>query len=344
MMECVRLPFGTAASGEEVGLWRITAADGSCAEFLDYGCALRSLTVCGRDGTLTDVCLGYETLAEYEHNDGCMGAVVGRFANRIGGASFELDGVRYLLAKNDGENHLHGGPRGFDKRVWQAETAGEALTFSRVSPHGEEGYPGTLQVRVACGWDGRRLSLRYRAETDLPTVLNLTNHSYFNLAGGGNILSHRLEIDADAFTENDGCCLPTGRILPVEGTPLDFRTPQTVGQRIDSADDTVRRSRGYDINYVLRPGRTLRRVAVVSAPETGLGMEVHTTLPGMQLYTANFLSPRAGKYGMAYERRSGLCLETQNFPDAMAHPNFPCCILRPGEIYESETDYVFFTE
>ena len=327
-----------------MGLWTLMAKDGSRAEFLEYGCALRSLTVRDRNGELVDVCLGYETLADYERSDGAMGAVVGRFANRIGGASFELDGARYLLAKNEGENHLHGGKRGFDKRIWQAEAAGDALVFSRISPDGEEGYPGTLRLRVNCGWDGRRLSLRYRAETDRPTVLNLTNHSYFNLAGRGDILRHRLQVDADAFTENDAACLPTGRILPVEGTPLDFRTPREIGERIDCGDVTVRQSRGYDVNYVLRPGEGLRRAAWVSAPETGIRMEVLTNLPGMQLYTANWLTPRPGKNGAVYAERGAVCLETQIFPDAMAHPEFPSCVLRPGEEFASGTDFAFSDE
>jgi aldose 1-epimerase len=338
-MEITHRSFGVTQRGEPVTCWRLCAENGSWAEFLDYGCTLYSLVVHSRSGAPVDVVLGYDTAAAYERSDGCMGATPGRCANRIGGAAFTLNGVTYPLAANDGKNHLHGGTRGFSKYVWTVEEAEGGLRFSHLSPDGDEGYPGTLRASVLARWsDSQELELTYRAECDRDTVVNLTNHSYFNLNGHGDILGHRLSIAADFFTENDDACLPTGRILPVDGTPLDFRQAKEIGRDIDSDDPCVRKAGGYDVNLALRGTEP---AAELYAPESGIRMALSTDQPGLQLYSANSLSERAGKSGARYMPRSALCLETQGFPDAIHHPNFPSCILRRGDRYVRRAVFSF---
>lgn len=335
--------FGRTADGRTVSVYRITACNDAFVEILDYGCTLHKICVPNRDGTLTDVCLGYDTIAEYEANDGYLGAVVGRHANRIGKGTFLLNGTEYKLAVNNGPNHLHGGIVGFDKYVWNAVVASDRLVLTHVSPDGDEGYPGKVELTVAYAFsDDNILSITYDAVSDADTVINLTNHCYFNLNGhnSGSVYGHLLQINAESFTENDADCLPTGAVLAVEGTPFDFRAPKEIGAEIEQDEINLKNGSGYDHNYVLS-GTGLREAAVLTGPETGITMKTFTTQPGIQVYSANFLSSRAGKGGCTYEPRTAVCLETQHFPDAIHHPNFPSPILKKGEKYHEVTQYHF---
>lgn len=334
--------FGTTKGGEDISLYRLEAPNGAYAEFLNYGCVLRSLVIPNAHGGMTDVCLGYDTLSEYEENEGNMGAIVGRYANRIGGGVFSLDGVDYRLAQNDGENHLHGGTHGFDKQVWSAELGEEELIFSRTSPDGEEGYPGNLSVRLICRWEGDGLSLNYQATTDRPTVLNLTNHAYFNLDGQGDIYNHKLQIHSDSYTQSGETRIPTGGILHVAETPLDFRQPTPVGLGLLPMKHLeLIQAKGYDLNYILPSGEGVKTAARLWGEKSGICMTVLTDQPGMQLYTANFLTQRKGKGDTVYTPYSALCLETQHYPDSMAHGAFPTCVLRPDEHFETTTVFSF---
>jgi aldose 1-epimerase len=309
---------------------------------MTYGATLTDLLVPDRDGLQADVVLGFDQFARYPVDSPYFGCTVGRVANRISGARFGLDGADYRLAANDGPNHLHGGQVGFDKAVWRAEAAAEAgsqvLRLVHRSPAGDEGYPGNLDVSVTyrLALDGA-LSLEYEATTDAPTLVNLTNHSYFNLAGKGDILGHILTLYASRYTEPDAQLTPTGRILPVAGTPLDFRRPAAVGGRLARLDIG-----GYDHNYVIDGGPDpLALAAELYEPGSGRAMEVLTTKPGIQLYTGNFLDGLAGKGGAVYQRHAALCLETQYFPDAIHHPAFPSPVLRPGQTYRHTTVHRF---
>jgi aldose 1-epimerase len=317
---------------------------GASATILDYGCTVQSLCVPNAREAFTDVVLGYDTVSDYEENSGYVGATVGRFANRIGGSTFTLNGKTYKLARNDGENHLHGGLRGFDKVLWKAEMRPDALVFTRLSPDGEEGYPGNLAVTITYALtDANALSISYDAVSDQDTVVNLTNHSYFNLNGEGPVLGHALQVFADYLTENDQNCLPTGVLLPVSGTPFDFSKPKQLGCDIGAEDVQLRFGSGYDHNYVLQgadPAR-LKKAAVLFAPESGITMTTYTTQPGLQLYTGNHLIPRKGKNGSRINRRTGVCLETQLWPNATAYDHFPSPVLRAGERYHTETVYRF---
>ena len=327
--------FGVTKNGETVSSFRI--ANGSLAvEVLEYGATIRSLLV-QHGGTWTDVVLGYDTLREYEENDGHFGACIGRVGNRIGGAAFTLHGKTYALAKNDGENHLHGGVRGFDQYVWSAEVLPDGVRFTRVSPDGEEGYPGALRASVCYRLQGDTLALEYEAAADQDTLCNLTNHSYFNLNGGGSVLGHTLQINAGEVLEIGPGKLPTGRRLPVAGTPFDFRAPKRVGQDLGAADSQLQSCGGYDHNFCLSGDPA----AVLRGNRSGLRMSVQTTLPGLQLYTANFLSERRGKQGAVYAPRCALCLETQYFPNAMACAGFEQPILRAGALWQHRTTLSF---
>lgn len=328
-------PFGVTKGGEAVNIYCIKN-DMLAVEIMEYGAAIRSLLV-QRGGAWTDVVLGYDTLREYEENDGYLGACVGRVGNRIGGAGFTLNGKTYTLARNDGENHLHGGVRGFDKYVWTAEELPDGVRFARVSPDGEEGYPGTLHAAVSYRLQGNTLVIEYEASADQDTLCSLTNHSYFNLNGSGSVLGHTLQINADEFLENSAATLPTGRRLPVAGTPLDFRVPKRVGQDIGTDDIQLRNCGGYDHNFCL----TGETAAVLRGDVSGITMTVRTTLPGMQLYAANFLTERRGKNGAVYMPRAALCLETQFFPNAMACEDFEKPILRAGELWREHTALIF---
>lgn len=336
-MQIIKQTFGSLADGTAVTAWTLISDDGLRAEILDYGVTIRSLTVPDRDGTPVDVVLGYDTLDEYVQNRGYVGATIGRFANRIGGASFSLNGETYTLAANDGVNHLHGGEQGFDKRIWAAEETETGIRFFLTSPDGEEGYPGTLQVTVTVSWKGRGLELRYHAETDRDTILNLTNHSYFNLDGQGTVYDQLLQLGADSFCMGGPGCLPTGELLPVAGTAMDFRTERRIGDAVDSGEPCVKLSGGYDSNFVLSSSPA----AVARSEKTGIVMTVTTDQPGVQFYSANFLTPRTGKGGAQYGLRSAFCLETQHYPDCIHHPDWPTCILRAGESFDSFTCFEF---
>lgn len=322
---------------------------GMAARVGTHGARLLSLRVPDRAGAPVEVVLGYDRLEDWAEDDGFMGATIGRCANRIARGRFELDGQTFYVPINKPPNALHGGPRGFDKAVWRAEPAagGAALALTHVSPDGDQGFPGTLRARVryALTGDGA-LSLDYEAETDRPTVVNLTNHAYFNLAGGGDVLDHLLTVAADSFTPVDAALIPTGELRAVAGTPFDFRVPARIGARVDEpGDEQLRIAGGYDHNFVLQPpppDHALRFAARLEEPTRGLSMEVWTTEPGVQFYSGNFLDgSRRGRGGVALGHRSGLCLETQHFPDSPNRPEFPSVLLRPGETFRSSTLYRF---
>lgn len=340
-MKITNRPFGVTSRGEAVTAWELENACGAKAVLLDYGATVQSLIVPDRDGQGVDVALGYDTLAEYEANGDYLGATIGRVGNRIARSRFSLDGREYVLAANDGENHLHGGTRGFDKCVWDAAERDGKLVFSRLSPDGEEGYPGNLRVSVSFELtDDNELFIVYDADTDAPTPVSLTNHTYFNLAGGGDILSHRLTMNSEAFCEAAPDCLPTGRLLGVRDTPFDFRAGQSLADALAAEHEQTALFGGFDHNMVLAG----THAAELVCPETGIVMEVFTTLPGMQLYTANSLTERAGKRGATMGRHGGICLETQLHPDGMNHYGFPSPILHPGEHLHTATLYAFMTE
>ena len=347
-----RAPFGQTPDGEAVESFTLTNAHGIELRAISYGGIIVSLRVPDRDGRRDDVVLGHDDLAGYLAKPSFFGALVGRYGNRIAGGRFTLDGRTYTLATNNGPNHLHGGVRGFDKRVWKAQpferpgTAGLVLT--RTSPDGEEGYPGNLAVRVTYTLTDRdEVGFDYFATTDKPTVVNLTQHSYFNLAGDGkrDVLGHELMIDADRFTPVDKTLIPTGVLAAVAGTPFDFRKPAAIGARIGADDEQIRNGGGYDHNFVLN-GRGEGRAPVIRVfePTTGRTMDIATTEPGVQFYSGNFLDGSVtGKAGHVYGKRYGFCLETQHFPDSPNHPGFPSTVLRPGKEYRSKTVLKFGT-
>lgn len=334
--------FGNTRDGEAVTAYRLENKKGAAAVILDYGCIVHSLFVPNAQGGLTDVVLGYDSVSEYEENDGYLGAIIGRVAGRLAGAELILDGTVRQLAKNDGESQLHGGVRGFDSYVWKAEAEGAALVLSRLSPDGEENYPGNLLTRVRYELtEDCELKIAYEAETDADTAVSLTNHSYFNLGGAGSALGHFLQLHADRFAETNAESLTTGRLLPVEATVFDFRMPKEIGRDLNTEAEQLKLVSGYDHTFALAEGAGLKEAASLFCPETGIRMRTFTTLPGVQLYIANHLSPRRGKKGAQYDRRHAVCLETQFFPNALKHPNFPSPILRKGEIHRSETVYRF---
>jgi len=351
----IREDFGKTADGKAVEIFTLTNAGGAKARIMTYGATLVSLEVPGKDGKTADVVLGFDSLAEYEKGSAYFGCTVGRYANRIGGAKFSLDGTEYTLHKNDGENSLHGGKRGFDRAVWSAEIIQRKQTggvkFTYTSPDGEEGYPGTLKTTVTYLLGPKNnLRIRYEAETDKKTVVNLTHHSYFNLAGAGegDILGHELTLLADQFTPVDKTLIPTGELRPVKDTPLDFTTATAIGARIDAEDEQIALGQGYDHNYVLRApassGKPLRAAAKVRHAGSGRIMEVATTEPGLQFYTGNFLDGVKGKGGKVYPRRGAFCLEAQRFPDTPNKPSFPTATLEPGKKYTQTTVYGFSVE
>ena len=343
-------PFGKTPAGETVELYTLKNAKGVEAAISPYGAVIVSLKVPDRTGVLADVVLGYDGFDGYVENPAHFGAVVGRYGNRIAHGKFTLDGVEYTLAKNNGENSLHGGNRGFDKMLWKAKPAGGAsLELSYLSKDGEEGYPGNLSATVVYTLtDDNELKIDYTATTDKDTVVNLTNHSYFNLAGqgAGDILAHQVTINADRFTPVDKGLIPTGELRSVEGTPLDFRQPHAIGERINSSDEQIVLGRGYDHNFVLnRSGDGLMTAAKVTEPKSGRVLEVLTTEPALQFYTGNFLDGTIhGKGGKVYERRFAFCLETQHYPDSPNHPSFPTTVLKPGAVYRTTTIFRFTTD
>ncbi|KAB1068292.1 aldose epimerase family protein [Methylobacterium planeticum] len=340
-----RETFGRLKDGRIVT--RYTLARGSLRlQVLDYGGIVSRLDVPDRSGRLANVVLGFAELGDYEARSPHFGAITGRYANRIAGARFDLDGQTYRLPANDGPNTLHGGPDGIDKQLWRVEAAEEArLLLHHRSPDGAAGFPGNLDVTVTYSLTEDALRIDYAAWTDRPTVLNLTNHSYFNLAGegAGDVLGHVVGIAADAFTPTDRGQVPTGAIAPVAGTPFDFRTPTALGARIREGVPQLAFAKGYDHNFVLRGGVSpLRPVATAQEPGSGRLMEVSTTQPGLQLYTGNNLDGTlTGPTGRLYRSGDAVCFETQGFPDAPNRPEFPSTVLRPGACFESTTVYRF---
>ena len=344
-------PWGKTPSGEHVQLYTLTNDSGARVRIATYGGVVVSLEVPDKSGTLGDVVLGFDSLEGYLGEHPYFGSLIGRYGNRIANGRFTLDGQTYSLAVNNGPNALHGGLQGFSRRVWTAapfhaaEGLGLALTY--VSEDGEEGYPGTLTARVRYTWtDDNTLRIEYAATTDAPTVLNLTNHSYFNLkdAGRTEALGHQMQIFADHYTPVDSTLIPTGEIAPVEGTPFDFRQPTAIGARIDQRDEQLGHGGGYDHNHVLsrRTKDDLELAVRVTEPTSGRTMEVWTTEPGVQFYAGNFLDGTLkGKGGVTYNKRAAFCLETQHYPDSPNQEAFPSTVLRPGETYGSQTEYRF---
>jgi len=346
--------FGKTPDGQPVHLFVLTNRNGAEVSITNFGGAVVSIKVPDRGGKLADVVLGCDTIDGYANDKSYFGALVGRYGNRIGHAQFVLDGKTYTLAKNNGDNSLHGGVKGFNKVVWTAKTLskknGQSLELSYLSKDGEEGFPGNLKVTVIYTLtDSNALKIEYSATTDKKTVVNLTNHSYFNLAGQGNgdILGHLLTIEADKFTPVDSGLIPTGELRDVAGTPFDFRKPTVIGARIDQEDEQLKLGGGYDHNFVLRrsAGSGESLAARVVEPTWGRVLEVWTTEPGVQFYTGNFLDGKStGKGGATYPKRSAFCLETQHFPDSPNQPKFPSVVLNPGERYHTITTYKFSAE
>ena len=343
-----RKPYGRTPGGEPVELFTLAREGAPTVSITSYGGYVVSIVAPDRAGHRADVTLGYADLAGYLGDTSYFGSLVGRYANRIAKGKFALDGKTYTLAPNNAPNALHGGPTGFHKRVWAAKVVGgpdgDALELTYVSKDGEEGYPGTLSAKVVYSLraDGG-LVIDYTATTDAPTVVNLTNHAYFNLAGEGEgtVLGHEMQIEADAFTPVDATLIPTGEKRSVEGTPFDFRKPVAIGARIDAADEQLKAGGGYDHNFVLRgKAGELRPAARVVEPKSGRVLEVFTTEPGLQFYTGNFLDGTVkGKSGKPYVKRGAFCLEAQHFPDSPNQPAFPPVVLRPGQAYRQTTVY-----
>ena len=337
--------FGTTEKGQKALLYTMKNDAGTSVSVSDYGAALVSLFVRGKDGNPVDVVLGYDDVTGYEKGGDSIGATVGRNANRIGGASIEINGVTYELDKNDNGNNLHSGYDYYNKRFWDvAENADDHVTFRLHSPDKDQGYPGALDMYVTYTLDeDSMLTIHYEAVPDKDTVINMTNHSYFNLNGhdSGTVLNHSVTLDAESFTPADRESIPTGEIRSVDGTPMDFRSGKTLGKEIDADYEPLRLGGGYDHNWVLKNEGRFDKVAEVTADRSGIRMEVYTDLPGVQMYTANFLNGEPGKEGALYGKRSAVCLETQYFPDAIHHDNFPRPVCRAGEKYDTRTAYRF---
>jgi aldose 1-epimerase len=338
--------WGQTADGAPVQLFTLQNKHGLVAKLTNFGAILVELQVPDRSKRMSNVVLGFESLEGYLNGSPYFGATCGRVANRIAKGRFTLDRQEFTLAANNGRNHLHGGLKGFDKVLWKATALpdgkeGPAVQFKYFCRNGEEGYPGNLSVYVTYTLtEDNAVQIDYLVTTDLPTPINLTNHSYFNLAGSGDILKHEVMIAADRYTVSDDELIPTGEIASVQGTPLDFRQPTPVGARIEQINA---KPRGYDHNFVLNSGGgALSLAAQVLDPSSGRLMEVFTTEPGVQLYSGNFLDGKlTGIGGVKYNQYSGLCLETQHFPDAVHYPQFPSVILRPGQVYRTTTSYKF---
>jgi aldose 1-epimerase len=345
-------PFGITSDGVDVDLYTLRNSLGMQARIITYGGVVVSLDVPDRNGNFADVVLGCESMPDYEKYSRYFGALIGRYANRIAKGRFSLDGKEHTLATNNGENHLHGGIKGFDKVIWVGRSfedgSGSHLELKYFSPDGEEGYPGNLSVTVIYTLtDDNELKIEYTATTDQDTIINLTNHSYFNLAGAGNgdVLEHELMLNADKFTPTDASAIPTGELRDVDGTPFDFRSPTTIGSRIGADVEQIVFGHGYDHNFVLnKPDDALFHAATVYESTTGRVMDVYTTQPGIQFYSGNYLDGSAhGKNGKNYERRSAFCLETQHFPDSPNKPQFPSTVLEAGQQYSQTTIYKFST-
>ena len=345
MTNITKKHFGKLSTGEEVSLFELKNSSGAYVEITDFGGAIRSIVVPDKDGVLGDVALGYDSAEGYELQDKYIGALIGRRGNRIEDARFRLGHRKYSLAKNDGRNSLHGGVKGFDKKLWSAHIDGEALVLEYCSPDGEEGFPGNLAVTVRYTFDcSNALKIDYSAVSDADTVCNLTNHCYFNLdgEGSGSIEGHSLKINATHFTVGSSECLPTGYIAKVEGTPLDFTDFHVIGERINSKHEQIVFGHGYDHNFC-PDGEGFRKMATLLAAKSGRVMDVYSDLPGIQFYSGNALNGKApyGKGGRVICRRDGLCLETQFYPNAMRFDNFEKPILKKGERWHHVTVYSF---
>ena len=340
--------FGVMPSGEKVYEYTLTNKSGVSASFIELGATWTKMLVPDRDGNMADVILGYDDLASYQANTPHFGAPIGRNANRIGNAVITIDGKDYKLEANNGPNNLHSGPDLYHSRLWESwayETAeGSRLDFFLNSPDGDQGYPGTADIYVTYSLDkDDKLDIFYEALSDKDTILNMTNHSYFNLDGhnSGSVLQHTLTLEADYFTPGDAQSIPTGEILPVENTPMDFREGRKIGERIEEEYEPLRFGNGYDHNWVLKNKGNFEKVAELMAEESGIVMETYTDRPGMQIYTANFVENEVGKEGVVYGKRSAVCLETQCYPDAVHHENFPSPVYRAGEKYTAHTAFRF---
>lgn len=332
--------FGRLTSGEEVTKY-IMDNGVIRAHILDYGCIIQSLLVKDKNGNFTDVVLGYDKPLGYEINSGYLGAFIGRVANRIKDGKFTLNGESYKLFANDGKNSLHGGKVGFDKKIFNAEIQGENLVFSAISPDGEEGYPGNLSVKVIYSLSGASINLNYEGVCDKDTPISLTNHSYFNLSNEESILDHQLFINSDYITPIDKGLIPTGELMLVEDTPFDFRKMQKVGLYIDYPHKQIKNGGGYDHNFVLKNYGMYEKVATVYSEVSGIKMDVLTDNFGVQFYSGNFLNGATGKDYKVYGKRSGLCLETQNFPNAINQPSFPSAVLKANQTFKRKTTYSF---
>jgi len=340
--------YGFTSDGREAKLYTITNVQGASVTISDFGGTITHLMVPDKHGQLRDVVLGYDCVDDYVKGGGYLGALIGRFGNRIGKGHFTLNGQAYQLATNDGANHLHGGDIGFDRQIWQAEEIEQGLRLSLESPDMDEQYPGNMKVEVTYLWDDDNcLTIDYKAVTDKDTICNLTNHAYFNLSGhdSGSVEEHVIKLCASAFTATDKESIPTGEISDVEGTAFDFRMAKTIGRDIDKECDQLKWAGGFDHNFVVdKEDGQMALVAEVHSDKSGIRMTCTSTQPGVQFYTGNFINGNVGKGGALYQKRGGFCLETQNFPDAINHENFPSPILKAGETYEELTKYCFDIE
>ncbi|RHS81672.1 galactose mutarotase [Firmicutes bacterium AM43-11BH] len=348
-MKAVRVEtFGSTSKKEEAVLYTLTNENGMSASITNYGAALVKLNVPDKEGKLRDVVLGYDDVTGYEKGGGSFGAPVGRNANRIGGAVITIQDKTYELEKNDNGNNLHSGTNYYNKRIWNVgEKTDSKIEFVLHSPDGDQGYPGTLDMHVTYELtEGNELRLIYDAVPDQDTIINMTNHSYFNLDGhdSGNVLKELVTLDADYFTRADAQSIPTGELVDVTGTPMDFRMPRALGEAIDADYEAVRLGKGYDHNWVLKNNGKFDKVAQAVSEKSGIVMEVWTDLPGMQMYTANFLDNEHGKNGAVYGIRDAVCFETQYFPDAVHHENFASPICKKGMPYHTVTSYKFETK
>jgi len=345
----MKQPFGKTKEGVEATLYSLKNKNGMTVNVTDFGANIVNIFVPDKNGNFDDVVLGYDNVTGYEDNVPGFGSFIGRHANRIGGAAFELNGKKYELEKNDGENNLHSGFKGYNKFFYEVETFEDedssSIELSRLSPHMEQGFPGNLDISVTYTLtDENELVIEYLAATDKDTIVNLTNHSYFNLSGhkSGSVLNHKVMINADKFTPTDDALIPTGEIRDVTGTPMDFRKLKPLGQDINADYEPLKQAGGYDHNYVLNiSGNDVEKVGELVDDKSGRVMEIFTDMPGMQLYTGNFLKDEQGKDGAIYKKHGGVCFETQFFPDSCNKPQFPSCVLKAGNEYEYVTIYKF---
>lgn len=342
-MKITKESFGCTKENQPVVLYRLKNSNGAYVEIINYGCRIRSILVPDKNGSLQDVCLGYKTLSEYENDDAYFGASIGRCVNLISNAQFSLKGKLYKLDKNSGEHHHHGGKKGFSFCVWDAEILNNKLVFSRTFPHMCDGYPGTLDMKITYEWtESNQLLINYKGISEQDTILNITNHTYFNLNGvqHPSVLNHKLWINADEITEIDSNLIPTGKYIGVAETPFDFRKIKSIEKDINSTHYQIQYGGGYDHNFVIN-GEGYRKSAILYSPITKIRVTCYTDQPGMQIYTANELTKRSGKYGETLCENSGICMETQHFTNSINIPHFPTVELKKNHIFNSSTSYIF---